>query len=594
MKYLFTLAAALVTLGAAAQQKPSDAAVPAGMRAIGSPVNPKVPVAWNYYRDYKGITDLMQQIVKAHPNLAKLESIGKSVEGRDIWVLTVTDFKSGRTDMQKPGFYTDGNIHSNELQGTEFALYGAWYLVENYGKIPFITQLLKEKSFYFLPTINPDAREYFITKANTANSGRSGMFPIDDDGDGLIDEDDQDDLDGDGEITMMRRKSPMGRWKVNPSDPRQLVPAKPEEAGEYEMLGIEGIDNDGDGLVNEDRPGTYDPNRDWGWNWQPDYIQGGAFKYPFSFPENRAVMEFVMKHPNIAGAQSYHNYGGMFLRGPGAEEDLATYDRSDVQVYDAIGQRGNEMIPGYRYLTIYKDLYTVFGGEIDWFHGSRGIFMFSNELMTSYLLFNKKSDESRFSNQEFYDFDKYLLFGDAFVEWKPFKHPQYGDIEIGGFKRNYIRNHPGFLIETDGHRNAAFTLFHAYHTPQLEIRDVVRKDLGNGLSEITATIANSRLIPTHSSHDIKNKINPADYVTLKDANVVTGLVMTQADGGSNFGGGAFESYREQKRNPRVLAVPNVPGMGFTKVRWIVRGTPANWNIEVNSLKGGLVTGNGKF
>ena len=171
----------------------------------------------------------------------------------------------------------------------------------------------------------------------------------------------------------------------------------PDQVGEYEMLGQEGIDNDVDWQVNEDGIGYYDPNRDWGWNWQPDYIQRGALKYPFTLPENRAVMEFVMKHPNIAGAQSFHNSGVMILRGPGAEEDVNTYNREDIRIYDAIGKIGEEMIPGYRYLTVYKDLYSVFGGELDWFYGNRGIFTYSNELMVSYLYFNKQAGRG---NQE--------------------------------------------------------------------------------------------------------------------------------------------------------------------------------------------------
>jgi hypothetical protein len=79
------------------------------------------------------------------------------------------------------------------------------------------------------------------------------------------------------------------------------------------MLGYEGIDNDRDGLVNEDLIGTYDPNRDWGWNWQT-YVQNGALFYPGTLPETRAIKAFIVNHPNIAGAQSYHNYGGMFQR----------------------------------------------------------------------------------------------------------------------------------------------------------------------------------------------------------------------------------------------------------------------------------------
>lgn len=599
MKKLLLLT--LLALPAFAQQKSPALKDPIGIRAIGTPPNPKVQVSWNRYYDYKGLTDIMQRIVRAYPDLARMESMGKSTQGRDMNVLIVTDFKSGRTDRQKPAFWTDANIHSNELQGSEMALYAAWYLTENHAGNAFIQELLRDKAFYFAPTINPDGREDFIHNLNTTNSPRTGLFPIDDDGDGQTDEDGFDDLNGDGEITMMRRKSPNGRMRISPDDARMMVPAKPDEAGEYEMLGIEGLDNDGDGLVNEDRPGVYDPNRDWGWNWQPDYIQGGAYKYPFSFAENRNVMQFVMAHPNIAGAQSYHNISGMFLRGPGAAEDDQHYEPADVRVYDFLGKTGEKMVPSYVYGPIHKILYTVYGGEIDWLALSRGIFTFSNELWNSYQYFNNRESSNSLarmgSDIEPYDFDRLLLHGDAFIAWKPFKHPQYGDIEIGGFKKNYIRNHPGFILETDGHRNASFTIFHAYHMPKLEVRDVVKRDLGNGFSEITATVGNIRVIPTHSAFDVKNKITPPDVVTLKDATVAAGLLMSNPDGaGFGFGGGqpAFESYKDQRLNPQSIEVPNIPGMGYVKVRWIVRGNPATYTIEVNSQKGGLTAASGKF
>lgn len=595
--FLLSFVSVLLALNGFAQQPASAPKDPIGIRAIGTPPNPKVTVAWNRYYDYKGLNDIMQRIAKAYPNLAKVESMGKSTQGREMYVLTVTDFKSGKTDRQKPAFWTDANIHSNELQGSEMTLYAAWYLTENHAGNAFIQELLRDKAFYFAPTINPDAREDFIYNLNTQNSPRSGLLPIDDDGDGSIDEDNFDDLNGDGEITFMRRKSPNGRMKVNSEDPRMLIPAKADEPGDYEMLGLEGLDNDGDGLVNEDRPGSYDPNRDWGWGWQPDYIQNGAYKYPFSLAENRAVRDFVMSHPNIAGAQSYHNTAGMFLRGPGAAEDDPFYEPADVRVYDHIGKAGEKMVPGYVYGPIHKILYTVYGGEIDWLALSRGIFTYSNELWASYLYFNQKNPEGRGgANPEPYDFDRLLLHGDAFVDWKPFKHPQYGDIEIGGFKKNYTRNHPGFMLETDGHRNASFTIYHAYHMPKLSVSNVQKRDLGGGYSEITATVSNARVIPTHSAFDVKNKITPPDVVTLKDASVVAGLIMTNPDG-SGFGFGnslAFESYREQKLNPQAVEVANIPGMGYVKVRWVVKGNPLAWSIEVASQKGGLAAGSGKF
>ncbi len=542
-------------------------------RAIGTPHEPKVEVSWNRYYTYDGIVDIMKKINKAHPKTTRLESIGKSYENRDIYMLTVSDFNTGNPD-EKPAMYIDGNIHSNEIQGAEFSLYTAWYLTEMFDDLDFINELLKDKTFYIVPTINPDARDNYMKEPNTPHSPRSGMIVLDNDGDGEAGEDGFNDLNGDNHITYMIRKSPTGQFIKDPQDDRRLIQVAVGEQGEYEMLGYEGIDMDGDGEVNEDGIGYYDPNRDWGWKWQPDYVQRGAYKYPFSLPETRAVADFVMKRPNIAGAQSYHNYGGMILRGPGAEEDVDTYNREDIRIYDAIAKKGEEMIPGYRYLTVYKDLYSVFGGELDWFYGGRGIYTYTNELMVSYLYFHE--NQGRGNQEEELKVDKYLTFGDAFVDWEEYQHPQYGTIEIGGFKKNFGRAHPGFLLEQDAHRNMAFTIYHAYQTPKLSVLDVNENNLGNGLREVTATIYNERLMPTHSSQDLKYNIERPDLISISNANVVAGMVVEDDD---------FNKVKEQVHSPEIIRVPNIPGMGAVKVRWIVSGS-GNYKINVDSAKGG--------
>ena len=543
-------------------------------RAAGSPENPKVQISWNRYYNHAGVTDICKKLAAAHPDLIKLSSIGKSYQGREMWLLTVTDFKTGKPE-EKPGFYIDGNIHSNEIQGTEMALYTAWYLAETFKDIAFIKGLLADKVFYIVPTINPDARDHYMKEPNSQNSPRSGVIPVDNDRDGLMDEDGFNDLNGDGHITMMIRKSPTGRMKKDPNDPRRLVPAKPDEQGEYEVLGFEGIDTDGDGRVNEDGTGYYDPNRDWAWKWQPNYIQGGAYKYPFSIPENRNVRDFVMAHPNIAGAQSFHNSGGMLLRGPGAEEDAGSYNTDDVRIYDAIGKKGELLIPGYRYLIVHKDLYTAWGGELDWFNSGRGIFTFSNELFTSYMYFNRQGS----GQEDAYAFDQSLLFGDAIVTWQEYDHPQFGKIEIGGVKKNFTRADPGFLLESDAHRNMAFCIYHAYHMPKLVVEEMTEKNLGGGLTEITVVITNKRMIPTHSSIDLRYRIERPDYISIQGPKVIAGMVVENRD---------LNIAREQKNNPATLEVSNIPGMGSVTVRWIVSGGK-NYTIKVDSKKGGVVT-----
>lgn len=546
-------------------------------KASGTPADPKVDVSWNRYNTAEGLGEIAKKIADAYPELAKLSSIGKSYQGRDLWCLTITDFNAGDPD-RKPGFYIDGNIHSNEIQGSEIALYTAWYLTESFAENNYIKNLLTDRVFYIVPTINPDARNDYMKAPNTAHSPRAGMIPIDDDRDGAYDEDGFDDLNGDGHISQMRRKDPYGSWIDDPRNPGRMIRVGNDERGTYENLGYEGLDNDGDGEINEDRVGGYyDPNRNWGWNWQPEYTQSGSHQYPFSIPEDRAVADFIMAHPNIAGAQSYHNSGGMLLRGPGAEEDQATYPGADVRIYDAIGNLGEKIIPGYRYLIIYKDLYSTYGGEIEWFHGGRGIFSFTNELYTSYLMYNKRDND----NEDRVDFSERLLFEDDVVVWEEYDHPNFGKIEIGGTKKNSGRADPGFLLETDAHRNMAFTLYHAEQMPKLVIEEIEEKDLGGGYLEVTATIGNQRIIPTHSAHDLNHKITRPDFISLEGPKVVSGLRVLDRH---------LNKAVEQEFKPARISVPNIPGMSTVTVRWIVQAKPgADYTITVDSMKGGLVS-----
>ncbi|HOX75432.1 MAG TPA: M14 family metallopeptidase [Bacteroidales bacterium] len=535
--------------------------------AAGSPSNPKVKVSWNKYYTYTGVTDFCRKLAEAYPDLVNLSSAGKSYQGRDIHVLTISDRKSGNPD-HKPGFWIDGNIHSIELQGTEMAMYTAWYLCEMSGGNEFIKQLLKDKTFYIAPTINPDAREYF---ANIGVPPRSGLMPYDNDRDGAFDEDGPDDMNGDKNISQIRRKNPDGAYITDPKDPRRMIRVEPGEKGEYELLGMEGTDNDGDGQFNEDGPGGYDGNRDWGFNWEPNYVQSGAHKYPFSQPENAAVRDFVVKHPNITGAQSFHNSGGMILRGPSIQGGGAeVYSRADDAVLDALGKKGELMIPGYDLLTIWKDMYTVYGGELDWWYGAMGCFVFSNELWNSFLMFYDTT------KTDLFEFDRLLLFEDAFIPWQKINHPVYGEVELGGFSKMFGRLHPGFILENDSHRNAAFCIYNSYQSPKLEITNLKVNKLNGGLKEITASVVNRRMLPTHSATNVKYKIDPPDYVILEGGTVIAGMIVENAD---------LNVTTEQKKNPQKIELTNISGYQKTDLKWIVKGG-TKYTVRVESVKGG--------
>ena len=541
--------------------------------ALGISAERKVPVAWNRFYDHAGLTAILARLHRAFPDLTRLYSIGKSTQGRHLWCLEVTARNVGDPD-RKPGMYIDGNIHGNEVQGGETVAYTAWYLCHQYGRLDKVTSLLDERVFYLLPSINPDGRDFWL---HTGGRARSGLEPLDNDRDGRIDEDDVEDLNGDGLITMMRIKDPHGRFKLHPDYPEYLmVRTRPNETGEYDLLGSEGIDNDGDGRINEDGPGGYDMNRNWGFDWQPNYVQYGAHDYPFSQPETRAVAEFVLAHTNIAAAQSYHNTGGMILQTPGSESG-PRHDK-DERVLGLIGERGEKILPFYRSMILWKDLYTAWGSELDWLYGGRGILSFANELWTSKNLYRTSGSPS---DEQQAEFIKYVLMDDGLVPWREYEHPTYGMIEIGGRRKEWGRVPPSFLLEEELHRNMAFTLFHADMMPLIEISEVEIEKLGDSLFKIWVTIENKRLIPTRTSQDVARHISPPDVVSIKGNNlrVLSGGRVTDR---------FFKRVDAVKRRPYRVELDTIDSMSAARVQFVVEGK-GEFTITVDSAKAGLFT-----
>ena len=79
-----------------------------------------VEIAWNRFYDTDEINGLLRKIATAHPDLCSIQSIGKSFQGRDMWVLTIQNPKIGK-EMEKPAMWVDGNVHGNEVQGARRA-----------------------------------------------------------------------------------------------------------------------------------------------------------------------------------------------------------------------------------------------------------------------------------------------------------------------------------------------------------------------------------------------------------------------------------------------------------------------------------------
>jgi hypothetical protein len=549
----------------------------------------KVPLRFDYYYSYEQMAEAMKALNKAYPELTTLDEVGRSEEGRIIWSLTINNKKTGEP-LSKPGVYVDGNIHGNEIQAGEVCLYLANRLLTNYGKIPEITGVVDRNVFYIIPVVNVDGRAHFFDDANTPSTNRGLRIPFDDDRDGLFDEDGPDDIDGDGSITNMRISDTLGRLRSDPADPRLMIAVKPGEKGEWTRLGQEGIDNDGDGLVNEDSEGYVDGNRNWGFNWNPPYVQRGAGNYPFEGTGIKAIAEWMLARPNIILVFAFHNNGGMYLRGPSFKA-AGELPQGDIAVYDYLGKNMEKIVPGYQYLISWKDLYSTYGDFTDFTNNLVGSYSLVGELYQpeteTYDGTMKRTEEerSRFGDASEGErqrllFDDNVNQGELFKEWKAYRHPLYGDIEIGGWTKMSSRLPHPFMLQDLVHRNASSVIFAARQTPKITMDVFEVKKLGGDLWSVRVRLVNGGAIPSVTYETIQNKWYPIDKLSVagRSANVVSGGVLT--DAWMNL-----VSYKEFRPEVQMC---QVPGFGKVEYQFLVSGK-GEIEIKYESRKAGTVS-----
>ncbi len=255
------------------------------------------------YHNYKALTKSLEDLAKQNKKITKLSSIGKTLQGRDIWMIQISGDK-GKAPEEKQALLICGNLEADHVVGSEVALGIAEKLVSGYGSDLEITNILDSRTFYIIPRINPDGAEMFFEKTLTDIEGN--LKPRDDDYDWLIDEDGPEDLNGDGLITLMRVKDKDGEWFMDSKDNRVMF-RKKQETSLDSLYSVypEGIDNDGDELYNEDGPGGFNINRNFPHNF--GYDIKGLGVYPASKNETRAVIDFMNRYIPSLKTQPHKN-----------------------------------------------------------------------------------------------------------------------------------------------------------------------------------------------------------------------------------------------------------------------------------------------
>jgi len=248
------------------------------------------------YHTYAELTSLLQAAVAANPTLARLDSIGRTVGGRDIWVVELANSK-GVPVKERPALLIAASFEGDHLVGSEIALAVVEYFLKNYAGNADVKARLDNSVIYVVPRVNPDGTEGMFGPVKAGR--RTNLNPRDEDNDGRLDEDGPEDLNKDGLITLMRVKAADGEYMIDPEEPRLMKRADPKkgERGEYKLY-WEGVDNDKDGFINEDPVGGTDLNRNFMHEYP--YYKPDSGLHMMSERESRALMEWVIAHRNVA------------------------------------------------------------------------------------------------------------------------------------------------------------------------------------------------------------------------------------------------------------------------------------------------------
>ena len=130
--------------------------------AVAAPMGPNPPFgkgSMGGYHTYAEVVKIMDDLHRSFPSIVSAKwSIGKSVQGRDLWVQKISD--NVNVDENEPEVYFDALIHAREPMSMECTLALMFWLAENYRKDPLAGYLVNEREMFFLPVVNPDGYEY--------------------------------------------------------------------------------------------------------------------------------------------------------------------------------------------------------------------------------------------------------------------------------------------------------------------------------------------------------------------------------------------------------------------------------------------------
>jgi hypothetical protein len=536
------------------------------------------------YLDHAELTAQLRGWAEAFPALCRLQSLGTTPEGRELWLLAI-----GRDpERVRPAVWVDGNMHAGELCGSSVALAIAEDVLRLHTEAPPhdlappVLQRLREVLFYVMPRMSPDGAEAVLRTGRYVRS-----VPRDERPDRGAPRWQTGDVDGDGLSLVMRVVDPTGELVEAPSFPGLLVARRLDDEGPFYKVYPEGTIEPWDGhtvptpVFVGDNP--IDLNRNFPWSWAPSHEQIGAGPYPASEPESRAVVEFTSRHPEIFAWLNLHTFGGVFIRPLGHAAD-AKLDQEDLEIFKEVGAWAEEltgypMVSGFEEFTYEPDK-PLHGDLTDYAYHQRGALAYVVELWDlfarlgmprpkKFVDYYQKLGRDELVKLAWWDRDE--NHSRILVPWRRFQHPQLGEVELGGVDPRWgIWNPPPELIGVVCAAQAHHLLRVAALAPALRLGKVERIPLAGGLTRVEVVVENHGYLGTYGLPSAKkldwNEPVYADARAEGDCELVDRHAARVSLGHLDGWGRGLEG------GTTLLHLRSRGTTGSARARWVVRGT----------------------
>ncbi len=532
------------------------------------------------YHQFSEFEQAMRVWATRLPAAVRVERITHSTAGAPIFVVRIAAPGDTPPD-ERVGVLVVGGLNPAWPAGAETALGVTRGVLDALTADTHegVAGLLRRYVVYIVPRANPEGDELFF--ASPKRVYHRNLRPVDDDRDGKTDEDGPNDLNSDGFITVMRVREPGAEWLPEPEEPRLMKRANrgKDERGVYRLL-MEGVDDDGDGEINEDGAGGVDLDRNWPHFYEPGLPETGP--HQLSEPETRALADFVVSHPNIAAAIVYGRHDNIVnvptgdARGPLgiAYRDLHP---DDIPLYKHVSEKYRE-ITGLTKSTGCKPE----GAFYAWLYAQRGIPTFATQVWwpeanpddatatqpTSAPSDSDEDDDAKPAEPKLFDAPaddvaalvessemakSLLALADeagadhAFVEWTAVAHPDLGRVEIGGFIPFFATAPKPESLTGLAERELRFLEQVLEMLPRVRLEVGEISNAGGDVWQVELRLTNDGYFPTHCGSALHTD--------------VPGWVVRP------------EVARERLLGtPTVARVENVPGSGGSvPLRWLVRG-----------------------